>query len=434
MPSGVTRPALSLDPSPLRAGTGTIRWRPRLAAADRAWRAILHEADGTRHAFLDLARPDSPVAREAMRATIEAADWARGRFEHLLLLGIGGSALGARAIDRFVRPRRDGGMRLHVLDNVDPETVAGTLAALPPSRTLVNVVSKSGTTMETAAQWAIVRRWLGRSWRKQVVATTDPERGLLREMARREGVRTLPIPPSVGGRFSVLTAVGLFPAACVGIPPRMLVHGASRMLRLATVARGASNPVLQTAAVLDAAAAAGRPMLVLFVYGDRLGDVGDWYRQLLAESVGKPSPRGARGITPVLARGATDQHSQLQLYMAGPQDKTVWFWSLGGAPRVPIPRDRAAPPAGDLGALLDAERYGTMEGLRRAGRPCWNLRLRHPHPADLGAIFLLLEAQVAVLGRMWGLDPYDQPGVEAGKRLARARLERTGAARKGSRR
>ncbi|MBI4229742.1 MAG: glucose-6-phosphate isomerase, partial [Planctomycetes bacterium] len=130
-----------------------------------------------------------------------------------------------------------------------------------------------------------------------------------------------------------------------------------------------------------------------------------------------------RGMTPVLSRGATDQHSQLQLYMDGPRDKLTWFWSLGRHPPLRVPRETQGPAAGtDLAAVLEAERYGTLEGLRRSGRWAWEMALARPDPETLGGLFLLLECQVATLGRLWGVNPYDQPGVEAGKILAKERL------------
>ncbi len=424
MPNGNARTALRLDVRALRLARGTLAWNSRIPSAARAWEELQREADGERHAFLSLAGPDGAAAA---REAAAAAAWARGRFEHALLLGIGGSALGARAIDTFVRRKAGrGDLRLHVLDNIDPETVGRTFASLPPRRTLVLVVSKSGGTIETTAQWALARSWLrsalGMRWRDHVLVTTDPRTGALRDEAKRQGLRSLPIPPAVGGRFSVLTSVGMLPAALLGISPSRLLGGARRFLALAQRTRGAANPVAAGAAVLDAAVRARRSTLVLFLYGDRLWDAGDWYRQLLAESLGK----GGRGLTPLLSRGATDQHSQLQLYMDGPRDKLAWFWSLGAQPPLRVPReaDRPGAPASghDLGAVLEAERYGTIEGLRRAGRPAWELALARPDPETLGALFLFLECQVAVLGKLWGVDPYDQPGVEAGKLLAKERL------------
>ena len=199
---------------------------------------------------------------------------------------------------------------------------------------LVNVVSKSGGTAETLAQYLVVRHWLdealGSAASRHLVFTTDPDKGALREIATREGIATLEVPPDVGGRFSVLSPVGLLPAALVGIDIEALLEGAAR-----AVARAESDDLLDNPAALFAAlhwtadTQAGARLHVLMPYTDRLRDFAEWFRQLWAESLGKRVDREGRvvhtGPTPIASVGATDQHCQVQLFMEGPFDKVVTF-------------------------------------------------------------------------------------------------------------
>ncbi|MDH5316496.1 MAG: glucose-6-phosphate isomerase, partial [Gemmatimonadota bacterium] len=245
-------------------------------------------------------------------------------FDHVLVLGIGGSALGMKALLNGLRrpawnelddDSREFFPRLTVLDNVDPVSVAEALRRIDPRRALVNVISKSGGTAETMAQYLVVRQWLeqsmGAAANRHLVFTTDPKQGALRQIAERDGIAALDIPPEVGGRFSVLSPVGLLPAALVGIDIEALLAGARRAL-----ARAESDDLLQNPAALyaglhwSADAMLGARIHVMMPYTDRLREFAEWYRQLWAESLGKATDRrGQRvhaGPTPVGATGATD--------------------------------------------------------------------------------------------------------------------------------
>ncbi|MBL0180244.1 MAG: hypothetical protein IPP98_14165 [Gemmatimonadetes bacterium] len=291
------------------------------------------------------------LGRQAeVAAAIES--WAaerRGRYAHLLILGIGGSALGAKAMLSALKPAawnewgpdgRDGWPTLTVLDNVDPYTVLGALDRLDPRKTLVNVISKSGGTAETLAQYLIVREWLDRALgtaaKDHIVVTTDPEKGPLRALVREEGLTSFEVPPAVGGRFSVLTAVGLVPAALLGIDLTELLAGAQDAVDEAESDDLATNPAARWAALQwQAQTSRAANVHVLMPYSDRLREFAEWYRQLWAESLGKRLDRSGaevfRGPTPIGAVGATDQHSQVQLFMEGPFDKTITF--VVGDPR-----------------------------------------------------------------------------------------------------
>ena len=319
-----------------------------------------------------------PVNDALRDATLAVAEQARGRFDDVLLLGIGGSALGPIALRTALRPpawntlsaaARGGAPRLHVLDNVDPATITATLGRLALARTLVLVISKSGGTVETMAQYLIVRDALAGAVgedaaRQHLIFITDPEVGALRKIARAEGITTLDVPPNVGGRFSVLSPVGMLPAALIGIDVKALLAGAADVMTRAASADLSTN-LPGTFAVLQhiADTVHGRSVQVLMPYADPLRDLALWFVQLWAESLGKLRRDGTPvGPTPLPAVGATDQHSQVQLFMEGPLDKTVTFITVKGRElEGPIPARHADIPelsylAGHtLGKLIDIE-------------------------------------------------------------------------------
>jgi glucose-6-phosphate isomerase len=395
--------------------------------------------------FLDL-----PDDREVARACMDFARELDPQIDTMVVLGIGGSSLGPRALYSALgrpfdplRPRAPGmPRRLFFPDNVDPVTFGALLELLPPERTLWNVVTKSGGTAETAAQMLVVADRLDKALgperaKRHIVATTDPEKGILRKTARARGWRTFDVPANIGGRFSVLTAVGLLPAAIAGLDVTGLLDGARRMRDLALSPTLRENPALLLASLLHHHhAVRARPMVVMMSYVDALYDTADWFRQLWAESLGKERADGVRvGPTPIAARGATDQHSQLQLYAEGPDDKAYLF--LTAAERgeeITIPATDLARGAPDyaylagrgMGELLDAELAGTIGSLRKHGRPTARLTLARPTAGALGELILLLEAATAFAGPLYGVDPYDQPGVEDAKRRAFAAFGRPG--------
>ncbi len=411
-------------------------------------------AEGRRvHAELEVAREAGgleferlPGLADRVAPVKELAERLAGRFEDLVVLGIGGSALGTiavhaatRARDRGDGPRRP---RLHVLDNVDPERIHEALDGLDPERTLVNVISKSGGTAETAAQFLIFREWLenalGDRAGSHLVVTTDASKGPLREIADQEGLASLVVPDGVGGRFSVLTPVGLFPLAMAGVDIDELLQGAGRMVDRCRSGELLENPAYLHGALLYALdRRKGKAMHVLMPYSNALRDVADWFRQLWAESLGKKLDREGRevfvGPTPIDALGATDQHSQLQLYAEGPFDKVVTFLRVDRFRRdVTIPsrhadRDAFAYLGGrTLGELLDAECAGTMVALTEASRPNSTVRFPEIREHTVGQFLMMMEIQTAFCGGLYGIDAFDQPGVEASKIATYALLGRPG--------
>jgi len=363
----------------------------------------------------------------------------------VLVLGIGGSSLGARAlIEALGRPQQLAaagarGPRLHFPDNSDPWLLSHLLETLEPRRTAALVVSKSGGTVETAAQMHVVRAWLTRAvgadgLRTRWVAITDPSKGALRELAERERWLTLPIPTNVGGRFSALTAAGLLPAMLAGIDCEGLLDGAAGIETRSQRSEIRENPAGLLAALNYLHERKGRSIHVLMPYSDRLRAFAAWYVQLWAESLGKRFDRlGERvesGPTPLPAVGATDQHAQMQLFMEGPRDKLITFIAVQRQERdLPIP-ESSGPDAylngKTLAELLDAERRGTAEALASDGRPSITIHAPQLEPHTVGSLLMLYQIATALAGELYGVDAFDQPGVELGKRLAFGLLGRNG--------
>jgi glucose-6-phosphate isomerase len=377
------------------------------------------------------------------RAAVEAAVREGRRLSRLadtlVVDGIGGSALGPLALEAALRPRKK---RLVILDNVDPEVVAARLRGLDPERTAVNVITKSGSTAETAANMLVLmqrlEKALGPGYLRRWCATTDPQKSELLTLARRLGVPTLPVPPNVGGRFSVLTAVGLLPAAFLGLDVDALMDGARAMRTHCWKAPPEKNAgVLGAVLAFLMATRRGRNIQVLMPYAGSLAALADWYKQLWAESLGKRVDRRGRvvhtGQTPVTALGATDQHSQVQLYMEGPHDKVITFLEVQEfQPDVRIPRlhpelaSTGYLGGRTLGELLNAERRGTEIALASAGRPSFTYQLPRIDAHVIGQLIYLFEFQTALSGELYGIDAFDQPGVEAGKVAAYALMGRPG--------
>ena len=394
-----------------------------------------------------------PNDRTLLAQSVDFARGTAGRFDDVIVLGIGGSALGPIALRTALRPPgwnflrvevRNGFPRLQVLDNVDPGSIGALLDRLKLSRSLFIVVSKSGGTAETMAQYLVVRdrliRDLGAHEAKDhIVLVTDPEKGALRAIARSERIPALDIPSNVGGRFSVLTPVGMLPAALIGIDVARLLEGAEDMRRRCESTDLQKNPA-GVFAVLQflADTTIGKHIHVLMPYSDPLRDFASWFVQLWAESLGKARKSdGAHvGPTPLAALGATDQHSQVQLFMEGPADKTITFIAVkdGGAD-IEIPKRHSDIPelaylgGHRLGELLDIERRATAGALAKKGRPNMTIGIDRVDAWHVGALIMLLEIATIYAGALYDVDPLDQPGVELGKQFTYAMLGRADAER-----
>ena len=422
--------AFGLDPIDLEA------LEPRLE--------MILESIEQRRAGGQLPFHDLPYDDAAATACTTLADELANEFDTLVVLGIGGSALGTKAVldavPPSVRPRR---MAVHVVDNVDPSSFAALLSCLDLTRTCFNVISKSGATSETVAQFLVVRERLAAevgedAWPRHVVVTTDPEVGPLRELARSCGLRSLPVPQGVGGRFSVLSAVGLLPLAAAGLDIALLLAGARHADTLCAQRDPRANPAALHAALLYLALQTkGCNIHVMMPYCDGLLRFAEWYGQLWAESLGKAHATDGSvvevGQTPVRALGATDQHSQVQLYVEGPRDKVVTFLRVGTHEsdlNIPVrdgdPEEFAFLGGHTMGELLNMEQQATELALADAGRLTSVVTIKRCDEGALGQLFHMFEVQTLIAGGLLGIDPLDQPGVEAGKRLTFAMAGRSG--------
>lgn len=408
---------------------------------------VENERKAGKHRYRDLPQDKAMVA--AVKAAVRKF---KPGAENLVVLGIGGSALGNTALQtalnpplhNLLPPGKRRGPRLFVMDNVDPTQFANLMEVVGPAlkKTVFNVISKSGETAETAAQFMIVRDWLGRKLgakyaAKQLVVTTDAKSGTLRQMADENGWFTLPVPDGVGGRFSVLSAVGLFSAAMCGINIDRLLAGAAEMSGRAAERTVGKNPAAMLALLLHAYYTRGKRLHVLFPYSYQLKDLADWYRQLWAESLGKQVDLQGEpvivGPTPIKALGATDQHSQVQLYREGPNDKVFIFLEVERfATDVKIPRGENTPEmltyleGATLGRLLNAERRATEFALVASRRPCLTIRFPRVDEYAVGQFIMLWEAATTIMGGLLNIDPYDQPAVQLGKDYTYALMGKPG--------
>ncbi len=374
---------------------------------ERAHERIVTGRNAADHGYAALDLPNM-VDVEDLQAAVDRLPAA----EEVILVGIGGSALGAATIADALGSRD----RLHVLDNVDPHGVRASLASASLEDAVVHVVSRSGTTTETLANFGVVRAAMteaGVDWRERTLITTGPD-GPLRELAEREDLPILSVPDHVPGRYAVLSPVGLPSAAVLGHDVEALLDGGRAA---ASTLSGSlfSCPAYAFGAISYALAVRGATVTAMMPYADGLETFAEWFAQLWAESLGKDGV----GQIPARALGVTDQHSQLQLYRAGPRAIQVNLVAVAGGPDRDVPAD-ALPGVGEttLRTIMDAERRATEASLAAAGRPCVRLELPRLDAHAIGELFVTMEAACMLTGALLTVDPFDQPAVEWGKRVA----------------
>ena len=383
---------------------------------------------------------------------VALASGIRERCDNFVVVGIGGSALGNIALhsalnhpeyNHLIRPPRRG-PRLFVPDNVDPDRISALLDAVDLDDTVFNVITKSGGTAETMSEFLVFRDALMKKFgperhTEHIVITTDPEKGELRDIVKRFGYASLPIPADVGGRFSVLSAVGLLSAAVTGIDIHKLLKGAAEMDAVCKKSKKVwENPALTGAALhylMDKAK--GKNIQVIMPYSHALRDVADWFRQLWAESLGKRVDRTGKtvhtGQTPEKALGVTDQHSVMQLYIEGPFDKVITFLTVDefrSTMTIPpaFPDFESVKYLGEhtMNELIHAEQRATELALTQSGKPNCAIRVKQVDEETVGALLFLLEMQTAYAGELYGINAFDQPGVELGKNFTYGLMGRKG--------
>ena len=380
----------------------------------------------------------------------EFAAMVENRFDNVLILGLGGSALGGKAVceallppywNLLTREQRKNYPRIFFLDNIDPDQMSALLDILDLKKTLVNVVTKSGSTAEVMAQYMVLKdlmeKELGADYRKNVIATTDKNVGILKQLSNQEGYKTFYIPDDVGGRFSVFSAVGLLPFALVGINIDEITQGIKDMDLYLKNTDINFNIAAQNALIhylMDVKK--GKKISVMMPYSNRLRFIADWYCQLWAESLGKERDKDNNivntGQTPVKAIGVTDQHSQLQLYNEGPNDKIINFLRVAEFDTIlEIPNIFEYTGISYLGGktinqLYNAEADSMKASLLDYKRPNVTITIPKITPYYLGQLLYMFEVQTAITGALYNINAFNQPGVEQSKNYTYALMGRVG--------
>jgi len=383
---------------------------------------------------------DLPFRDDIARDVKQLAENLKYRCENFVVLGIGGSALGNIALQTALNPylhnidnSRRKGPRIFIFDNVDPVQFGTFLEWVEDklNKTIFNVISKSGETAETAAQFLIIRKMLTEklgpdSYKNNVIATTDANQGTLRTIVKEDGLQSLIVPDRVGGRFSILSAVGLFMAAMANMDINSLLAGARDMDARVSDKDFYKNPAAINAAVNYHYYNRAKRNSVIMSYSYALKDFADWYRQLWAESLGKAKDLQGNlvniGPTPIKALGTTDQHSQVQLYREGPNDKLFTFLQVDNFEKDPVigPAPDCASELGYLAGakmsqLLNSEKKATEFALLQDKRPCLTVCFDSVNAYTVGQFIYLFEVTTSFAGALFNINPYDQSAVELGK-------------------
>lgn len=348
--------------------------------------------------------------------------------KYFVHIGIGGSALGPDMLIKALDDRS--GMQFVFLNNIDPDDMRRSLDKVDLKESLIYVVSKSGTTAETVAALSIVLNELAKlgitqdQYKNYLVFCTDPVKGELRRLSQEWGVRTLDIPSNVGGRYSVLTPVGLLPALFAGIEAQDLLTGAEDLQKLLSDEKHGEE-FFRLGLFLKELHDQNFTQTVIMPYSSLLKEYSAWFVQLWAESLGKEG----KGLTPIAAYGATDQHSQMQLFMEGPRDKVLFLIEVEKFEcdyplqnTVTSDSFQALSPF-TLSQLMKAELEGTLSALQENGRHVVHLKIPSLNEAYLGQLILFSECLTVLVGKLLQIDPFNQPGVEAGKKYAHAWLK-----------
>lgn len=369
----------------------------------------------------------------------------KNKFQSIVVLGIGGSALGVTATLKALKHLYTNELsantppKLYILDNITPEFIAETLDIIDLKKTLFIVTTKSGTTPETLAQYFYFRELINakvgtEQARNNFIFITDPSKGTLRQIAINEEIENFEIPSNIGGRFSVLTAVGLVPMALMGVDIRAMISGFKQAQADFQAENETQNQAFDLAYQQYQNYTEGkRNINVLMPYNNKLFSFSDWYRQLLAESIGKAVDLDGNevhiGITPVNALGVTDQHSQVQLYTEGPDDKL--FIILKTKENHPNEQQQIIKTTDEnfqfinnitFKKLLDTEMDATISSLVKYKKPVIEITIEKLTAESLGYLYMFFMLSVGVLGELLNINTYDQPGVELGKILTKENL------------
>lgn len=392
-----------------------------------------------------------PYDEENVKNVKEKLKKFKDKFDTQVVLGIGGSGLGPAAlqssllnyISNELPKEKRKGMRTYIIDNVDPDWFSDIMEVIDPERTVFVMISKSGSTAETAADFLACftkfKKVLGNKIKDHLIAVTDPEKGELRRMVNEFGLESFPIPENVGGRFSVLSSVGLVPGELMGIDISALLEGAREMDKVSRLPKLFENPAYLNAVIEYIFYLKGINISVLMPYSTKLAKWADWYVQLWAESLGKKVDLDGAyvyvGPTPLKGVGATDQHSQVQLFKEGPYDKVITFVRVEKFNNeVKLEYDESLSKYSSMGylmghtmnELINAEQMATEAALAKEGKPSKTIILPEVNEYYVGQMIFFFEVATAMSGELYNINAFDQPGVEEGKNFTYALLGRKG--------
>ncbi|MBI5194851.1 MAG: glucose-6-phosphate isomerase [Nitrospirae bacterium] len=384
----------------------------------------------------------SPITRSfltesSILAIKDIAESLRGKYENILVIGIGGSTLGFRTIVQYLKgPFRNfeailrDWPRVFVLDNVDPILAKHLGDILDFRKTALVYISKSGSTPEPAANFVYFYKKYREAggFTKDIVIICDPGDNGINRIARNIGCHILHVPSDLPGRYSVLSPVGFLPSELIGIDSRELLEGAAKMHHAIVSTPAQQNAIFTLGSCLSELSNNGKSIHVLFNYSNILSEFGLWFVQLWSESLGKKKSTTGNvinaGTTPLAALGATDQHSLLQLFKEGPDDKVFGFITVDDFPsditltnEFPSEVEYSYFAGHTLSEQLKIEQLSTEISLVRANRPCYRIFLKDISASTLGALFYFMESLVVFTAKLWNVNPFDQPGVEEGKNI-----------------
>ncbi len=363
------------------------------------------------------------------------------RFKYYVNIGIGGSALGGKALVRtFVKPsqwhcKNDSLVSFFFPDNVDPIDLKEILETLPLENTLFNIISKSGTTVETISQMMIIWNLLEKHGLLQtnMIFTTDSNNGELAYISEQFGIQKFEIPRNVGGRFSVLSPVGLIPATIADLNVDAILKGAKEIVNEAIISKPYENPSFIFAGLNFHNWNMGKNVIALMTYASPLNLWGNWFTQLWAESIGKKKGKNGVGSTPLPAVGVTDQHSILQLFLDGPKDKIVYFLGVKNRkeditiPKLFKDREKISYLGGtSLATLMKVEREATIMALKENNVPTGLIELESISEEAIGRMIMFFELSIFYSGKMFNINPFNQPAVEKIKKYIYGTLGRKG--------
>ena len=340
--------------------------------------------------------------------------------KNFIQIGIGGSALGPQLLVSSLSKSKD--KNFYLIDNTDSDYISDILDGIDIQDSIFYVVSKSGGTAETIAGFITVRNLLLAKGISEsnigefFIFCTDPENGQLRKYVNQHQYTSLEIPSNIGGRFSILTPVGLLPAAFMGVNIKELYEGANEIKQeIENTSLDENSLFLLSEKILSLKESL--PQTVFMPYSSKLKDLSAWFIQLWAESLGK----NGKGLTPIPAYGATDQHSQMQLFMEGPNDKLIMLlhlenknenYSLDGFDELESAKKLSSY---SMNELLEAEFLGTLKALAENSRNVIDIRMETLNERNLAKILMFLQCLTVTVGISMNINPFDQPGVEKGK-------------------